>query len=73
VGGSTGSDCLGRRLARNLAHDAINAEIAGVPGGPALVHENFPHHWEAICMALRTVADHQAPAVAQACTGLTHP
>ena len=73
VGGHTGSDCLGRRLARNLAPDAINEEISGVPGFFAAVHVNFPHHWDVICMALRTVADHQAPALAQACTGLTHP
>ena len=73
VGGNSTSDCIGRRLARNLAHDAINEEISGVPGPVADVHANFPHHWEAICMALRTVADHQAPALAQACTGLTHP
>ena len=73
VGGHTDSDCLGRRLARNLAHDAINEEISGVPGFLAAVHTNFPHHWEVICMALRTVVDHQAPALAQACTGLTHP
>jgi len=73
VGGHTDSDCAGRRLARNLAPDAINEEIAGVPGVFADVHVNFPHHWEAICMALRTATDHQAPALAQACTGLTHP
>jgi hypothetical protein len=74
VGGHTGSDCLGRRLARNLASDATNEQISGVPGANGgEVHENFPHHWETICMALRTVTDHQAPALAQACTGLTHP
>jgi hypothetical protein len=71
VGGGTQSgDCFGRRLARNLASDADNREIANVPG---VVHANFPHHWLTICMALRTVADHEAPALAQACTGLTHP
>ena len=74
VGGHTGSDCLGRRLARNLASDATNEQIGGVPGATGgEVHENFPHHWETISMALRTVVDHQAPALAQACTGLTHP
>jgi hypothetical protein len=74
VGGDTGSDCLGRRLARNLASDATNEQISGVPGANGgEVHENFPHHWDTICMALRTVVDHQAPALAQACTGLTHP
>lgn len=75
VGGQTQAlDCLGRRLARNLAPDAINVEMAGVPGPAAAVHANTPHHWETICMALRTVTDHQAPASqAQACTGLTVP
>jgi hypothetical protein len=74
VGGHTDSDCVGRRLARNLAQDAINEEISGVPGFfGAAVHANFPHHWEVICMALRTVVDHQAPPVALACNGLTHP
>jgi hypothetical protein len=75
VGGHTQAvDCLGRRLARNLAPDAINVEMAGVPGPAAAVHANTPHHWETICMALRTVTDHQVPASqAQACTGLTVP
>ncbi len=74
VGGDTQTlDCLGRRLARNLATDAVNHEIANVPGGLAGVHENFPHHWETLCMALRTVVDHQAPSPAQACLGLTRP
>jgi len=73
VGGHTQElDCLGRRLARNLAApDALNVEMTGVA---APVHANTPHHWDTICMALRTVTDHQAPASqAQACTGLTVP
>jgi hypothetical protein len=69
-GGTQGGDCFGRRLARNLAPDAVNLEITGVP---SVVHANFPHHWPTICTALRTVTDHQAPDPAQACTGLTHP
>jgi len=77
VGGHTQTaDCLGRKLARNLAPDAVNREITGVPGGILNVdtHANFPHHWPTICMALRTVADHQAPAdQVAACAGLTHP
>jgi hypothetical protein len=77
VGGHTQErDCLGRRLARNLAPDAVNREITGVPGGNLNLdtHGNFPHHWPTICMALRTVVDHQVPAdQAQACTGLTQP
>jgi hypothetical protein len=71
VGGGTQSgDCFGRRLARNLASEADNREISGVP---SLVHVNFPHHWETICTALRTVVDHQAPAAGLACSGLTQP
>ena len=77
VGGDTQTaDCLGRKLARNLAPDAVNREITGVPGGVLNVdtHANFPHHWPTICMALRTVVDHQVPAnQVVACTGLTHP
>jgi Bacterial antitoxin of type II TA system, VapB len=57
-------DCLGRKRARNLALDAVNHEINGVPGGPLNLdtHGNFPHPWPTICMALRTVVDHQVPA-----------
>jgi hypothetical protein len=77
VGGHTqAGDCLGRKLARNLAPDAINREITGVPGGVLNVdtHGNFPHHWPTICMALRSVVDHQVPAdQTAACSGLTHP
>lgn len=72
VGGDTQSwDCAGRRLARNLAPDAVNMEIPEVPWE---VHSNFPHHWPTICVALRTVVDHQAPAsVDEACEGLVQP
>jgi hypothetical protein len=77
VGGHTqAGDCLGRKLARNLAPDAVNREITGVPGGVLNVdtHANFPHHWPTICMALRTVVDHQVPAdQTAACAGLTQP
>jgi hypothetical protein len=77
VGGDVqDSDCLGRKLARNLAPEAVNREITGVPGGFLNVdtHANFPHHWPTICMALRTVVDHQVPATqTAACTGLTPP
>jgi hypothetical protein len=75
VGGETQhTDCVGRRLARNLAPDAQNREIAGVPGPVADVHGNVPHHWPTICMALRTVVDHAVPAdQVQACAGLTRP
>ncbi len=75
VGGATqAGDCLGRRLARNHAPDAMNGEIGGVPGVLGQVHAHFPHHWPAICTSLRTVVDHQPPAdPAQACAGLTQP
>jgi len=77
VGGHTQiRDCLGRKLARNLAPDAVNREITGVPGGVGnlATHGNFPHHWPTICTTLRTVVDHQVPVdQMQACTGLTQP
>jgi hypothetical protein len=72
VGGDTQSwDCVGRRLARNLSPDTVNLEIPEVPWE---VHSNFPHHWPTICVALRTVVDHQAPAsVDEVCEGLVQP
>src|SRR5512136_2123780 len=72
VGGQTQSfDCLGRRLARNHAPDASNMEITGVP---TETHSNFPHHWSTICVTLKTIVNHQAPASqTEACQGLTHP
>jgi len=70
VGGQTQSlDCLGRRLARNHAPNAGNMEITGTPIN---VHGNFPHHWPTICVALKTIVNHQAPAdQTTACQGLT--
>ena len=75
LGGDTqGGDCLGRRLARNMADDAENREISGIPGGLANIHENTPHFWDTICMTLRTIVDHQVPVdQVQACVGLTPP
>jgi hypothetical protein len=75
VGGDTqGGDCLGRRLARNMANDAENREIFNIPGGPLDIHDNTPHFWDTICMTLRTIVDHQVPAdQTQACVGLTPP
>ena len=72
VGGdSEHGDCLGRRVARNFAPDAVNFSVAGIPID---VHQNLPHHPEVICTALRAAVDHQAPAsVNQACQGLTLP
>ena len=76
-GGTQAGDCLGRRLARNHAPDAVNTEIAGVPGILAQVHANFPHHWPTICTALKVVVDHQPPSdpvdPVQVCAGLTPP
>ena len=72
VGGQTQSlDCLGRRLARNHSPDAFNMEITGVP---TETHSNFPHHWPTICVTLKTIVNHQAPASqTDACQGLTQP
>lgn len=72
VGGQTQSlDCLGRRLARNHAPDAVNMEITGVP---TETHSNVPHHWPTICVTLKTIVNHEAPAnQADACQGLTRP
>ena len=72
VGGQTQSlDCLGRRLAKNHAPNAGNMEITGTPIN---VHSNFPHHWPTICVTLKTIANHTAPAnQADACQGLNQP
>jgi hypothetical protein len=72
VGGHTQSlDCLGRRLARNHAPNVFNLEVTGVP---TETHGNFPHHWPTICVTLRTIVNHQAPASqAEACQGLSQP
>jgi hypothetical protein len=60
VGGDIqGGDCLGRRLARNMADDAENREIFNIPGGLLHIHENTPHFRDTICMTLRTIVDHQ--------------
>jgi hypothetical protein len=70
-GGTHSGDCVGRRLALNHAPDVANGEISGVPG---FVHAEFPHHWPTICVALRSIVDHQAPQdQTTACQGLVHP
>ena len=73
VGGSDPSgDCQGRVLAKNLAPNAENREIPGIPdpgnypeipGGKdkLAVHQNTVHMPEVICKALYTVVHHQAP------------
>lgn len=76
VGGQNqAADCIGRRLARNHSPDAQNMGIAGVPGsGYTGVHFNFPHYWPTICVVLKTIVNHAAPAnQTDACQGLNQP
>jgi hypothetical protein len=60
-----GSALQGRSVALNLAPDAVNIPISGIPGGtdPALegvtVHVNTVHHPAVICQALATAAYHK--------------
>jgi hypothetical protein len=73
AGGSDPSgDCQGRILAKNLAPNAENREIPGIPdhgnypgipGGndKLAVHQNTVHMPEVICKALYTVVHRQAP------------
>jgi hypothetical protein len=73
VGGSDPSnDCQGRVLAKNLAPNAVNREIPGIPGNMSYpkipggddklaVHQNTVHMPEVICKALYTAVFHQAP------------
>lgn len=72
VGGDEQSlDCAGRRLARLLSPDAVNREI-DVDGGFS-THSLFPHNWEVICTALRTVLDGTVPAPGDYDDGLNEP
>jgi hypothetical protein len=68
-GGAPSSDCQGRVLAANLAPDAVNREVASIPGAgdAVLVHQNAVHTPEVICRALATVVHHRAPAEDFAC------
>lgn len=64
IGGHTASsDCKGRKMARNLAKDAINIQIANISGGndPIAVHQRTVHTPEVICRALYTVVHHRPP------------
>ena len=73
VGGSDPSnDCQGRVLAKNLAPNAVNREIPGIPGNMSYpeipggddklaVRQNTVHMPEVICKALYTAVFHQAP------------
>ena len=46
----------------------------GGHGCPDETHSNFPHHWPTICVTLRTIVNHQAPAnETEACQELTQP
>ena len=60
VGGETTSgDCLGRKMSKNLAPDAVNRWVnVGTLG----VHTGIVHHHRVICMALYTAATHRPPA-----------
>lgn len=76
VGGDTPQDDCdffglqqGRKLARNLAPDAVNMPLASIPGGTdgAAVHANTIHTPDVICLALYTAVHHRAPAVGMTC------
>jgi hypothetical protein len=71
VGGQTASstDCRGRKMARNLAEDAINIQVAGIGGNDEIaVHQRTVHNPEVICQALYTVIHHRPPPAPQICT-----
>jgi hypothetical protein len=64
VGGDDESgDCQGRRVARNLAPDAINIAVPEVTGtGEATTHQNTVHTKEVLCLALYAAVHHRSPA-----------
>ena len=72
AGGETQSgDCMGRRLARNHAPDAVNMEISGTP---TEVHGHFLHAWPVICATLSSIVNREPPSdPASACEAFTHP
>ena len=51
---------MGRKLARNLAPEAVNIEVSGI-SGVGNVHANTVHEPEVICRALYTAVHHQTP------------
>ncbi|MGE0746346.1 MAG: VWA domain-containing protein [Rhodospirillales bacterium] len=63
VGGDAPSgDCQGRKVARNLAPQAINIPVAEVAGGNEVdVHQNTVHTKEVICQALFAVVHQRSP------------
>ena len=69
VGGDAASnDCQGRRLALNLAHDAVNIPVAAITGNaPLTVHQNTVHTPEVMCLALYAATHHRSP-LGQTCT-----
>ena len=71
VGGNRRSnDCLGRKLAKNLAPDAVNRWVkVEDTGSPYAVHANTVHTPRVICLALYTAAYHRAPPKDFRCDG----
>lgn len=69
VGGDNpSSDCQGRKVARNLAPDAVNIPLGGIGGAnEGEVHANTVHTASAICLALLTAVHHRAPPTGQSC------
>ena len=67
-GGSVSGDCQGRVVAKNLAEQAVNIEVAQIPGFTDLgVHANAVHTPEVICLALHAAVNHQAPVPGLSC------
>ena len=63
VGGDNASaDCQGRKVARNLAPQAVNIAMTEVTGtGEADIHQNTVHTPEVLCLALFAVVHHRSP------------
>ncbi len=66
-GESPSDDCLGRRLAMNLAPDAVNRWLPVEAGWGFGVHEATPHTPQVICQALYAAAYGQVPDESYAC------
>ncbi len=68
VGGDDASgDCQGRKVARNLAPQAVNIPMTEVTGSGELgIHQNTVHTPEVICLALYAVVHHRSP-LGQSC------
>jgi hypothetical protein len=71
VGGDGPSgDCAGggRKVAANLATNAINIAVPGIPdslllvSGPAVVHDSTVHFQDVVCKALYAASHHRSPA-----------